>query len=169
MATTAGLISGLNQTEGDSTMKNQVRAGVKPLVAIALLFGLATFVSTAPAQGAEKNEFHAAGTFVEGCSCSIPCTCDVTGAKHGCQGVGAMVFTGGSYKGADLTGAKVAYATEPGNWIRFYVQAKNSRQEKALTQFAKTAFREFGKAESVKKASIDLAGKDGRRSEEHTS
>jgi hypothetical protein len=81
---------------------------------------------------------------------------------HGCQGVGALILTSGSYNGVDLAGAKIAYATAPGNWIRFYVQAKDQRQEDALTEFAKARYREFGKVEAVKKASISVSGKDGR-------
>ena len=127
-----------------------------------LLFAVAGLQSTVPAWAAEAAEYHAVGTFIDGCSCSVPCLCDLGGTPHGCQGAGVMAFTSGSYKGIDLTGAKVAYATAPGNWIRFYVDTKSPQQEEAVTALAKGVFHEFGKVEAVKKASVALTGKAGR-------
>ncbi len=126
-----------------------------------LLLVITGLVGLRSAWAAEAAEYHTVGTFIDGCSCSIPCTCEMGGTPHGCQGVGVMAFTSGSYKGVDLAGAKVAYATAPGNWIRFYVDSKSPQQEEAVTALAKGVFHEFGKVEAVKKASVALTGKAG--------
>ncbi len=143
-------------------MKNPVRTRAEFLSEVGLLMGMVAVLSMPQIWAAEKHEFNTTGLFVEGCSCSIPCVCEISHLTHGCQGVGALIFTSGSYNGVDLAGAKMAYATAPGNWIRFYVEAKDQHQEDALTEFAKSRYREFGKVEGVKKASINVTGKDGR-------
>jgi hypothetical protein len=81
---------------------------------------------------------------------------------HGCQGVGAMVFTSGSYKGVDLSGAKMAYGVAPGHWVRIYTETKNATQQEALAAFLQAAFASFGKVEGVKSAKIELTGADGK-------
>jgi hypothetical protein len=143
-------------------MKKMVPVWAKYLSAMCLLLGLVAVVSMPPLWASEKKEYHTAGLFVEGCSCHIPCTCEIVGPAHGCQGVGALMITTGTFNGVDLSGAKLAYATAPGEWLRLYVEAKDQQQEDALTEFAKGAFREFGKVEAVKKASISVKGRDGR-------
>ena len=105
----------------------------------------------------------AKGTFVEGCSCNPPCACELTGdIEAGCQGVGAMSFSGGSYMGTDLTGAKMAVAFTPGKWVRLYIDAKNDKQKEAATAMAKDYYKAFGPIEATSVAKIDIMGKDGK-------
>jgi len=143
-------------------MKRLTSGQVKTLWTAAMLVGVATLLPSAAAWPAETGEYHAVLTFVEGCSCSVPCTCDISGLKHGCQAVGVVAFSSGTYNGVDLTGAKIAYATAPGDWIRLYVEAKTPQQETAVTDFGKAAFKEYGKLEGVKKSSVSITGKAGR-------
>ncbi len=143
-------------------MKIASQLRVTSLLAALLLLTAFVFGTPMTLRAAEKIQYQAVGTFVEGCNCGIPCSCPMTGPMHGCQGVGAMLFTSGAYKGTDLAGAKLAYATSPGAWIRFYLQTKNAKQQEAVTELAKAIYKDFGKVESVKTASIDLTGKNGK-------
>jgi hypothetical protein len=104
------------------------------------------------------------GTYVEGCSCTGVCGCELTGLESGCQGVGAMVLDGGSWSGTDLTGAKIAYAMVPGEWVRLYVDAKDDAQREAATEFGKNAFKDFGKLDKVSTAKVNLTGTGGKYS-----
>jgi hypothetical protein len=124
-----------------------------------LLVGM-TVVSGAQAQ--EKQAYNVSGTFVEGCSCSAPCACQLTGLMHGCQGVGAMMLSSGSYKGVDLKGAKIVYAAAPGDWVRLYVDVPNPSQREAAEAFGRAVYTAFGKVEAVKPAKIDFSGDAGK-------
>ena len=104
------------------------------------------------------------GTFVEGCDCSISCPCELTGIEMGCQTVGAMSLSDGSYLDTDLAGVKVAFATTPGKWVRIYIDANNGKQKYAATQFMKGIYGAFGKIEAVTNAKIDISDKGGRYS-----
>src|SRR5690349_19446190 len=92
---------------------------------------LAIVAASSVANPAAKKPYQAAGTFVEGCSCSAPCPCELVGLKMGCEGVGFLALTGGKYDNIDLTGAKIAYAAAPGTWVRLYVDAKDAKQKAA--------------------------------------
>ncbi|HUI07662.1 MAG TPA: DUF1326 domain-containing protein [Verrucomicrobiae bacterium] len=111
---------------------------------------------------ADKLPFHAKGMYVEGCSCSAPCTCQLTGIEPMCQGVNAIVLTGGQYKGVELAGAKIAFATAAGKWVRLYVDARDPKQHDAAVAFARAYAKDFGKIEDVEDAKVEVAGKDGR-------
>jgi len=63
--------------------------------------------------------------------------------------------------GTNLAGAKMAYATVPGDWVLVYVDAANPAQQEATSAFAKAVFGPFGKIEAVKPAKIDLSGTEG--------
>jgi hypothetical protein len=105
------------------------------------------------------------GTFVEGCSCSPPCTCELLEqVEMGCQGVGTISISSGSYNGVDLSGVKIVYATTPGKWVRLYVDSKNDKQRESATEFAKAYYKDFGPMESVSAASIELTGDNGKYS-----
>lgn len=113
-------------------------------------------------QGAEKQPFTVKGVFAETCSCRAPCPCEMMGMlEKGCEGVGAMQLSGGSYNGTDLTGLKAAYAGVPGNWMRVYVQAANPEQRKAGAAFLNAVYSNWGKVEEIKDARIDIAGENG--------
>jgi hypothetical protein len=126
---------------------------------ILLAMGL---VAMGGAWAQDKKPYSATGTFVEGCSCNAPCPCELTGVAHGCQGVGAMQLTSGSYDGVDLSGAKIAYATMPGDWVRLYIDAPSDRQRQAAEAFGRGVYSAFGKIEAVKPAKIEISGSGGR-------
>jgi hypothetical protein len=120
-------------------------------------------ISGIAAEGLAGGKWAAQGIFVEGCSCMGVCPCEQTGAKDGCEGVGAMSFGAGSnYNGVDLSGTKIVYATSIGQWIRFYVDAADAAKSKAAGEFASAYYAGFGKVESVKDAKVDLAGTGGK-------
>jgi hypothetical protein len=125
------------------------------------LVSLIVFAGAGSTWAAGKLPFTAAGTFVEGCSCNAPCGCELTGVEKGCNGVGAMTLTSGTYNGVSLAGAKIAYATGPGEWVRLYVDAANPRQRDAAKAFARAVYSAFGPIEAVKDAKISIAGKGG--------
>src|SRR5437879_2217896 len=117
-----------------------------------LLSALALIALAAGAGPSEKQAYSVAGEYVEGCSCEAVCPCELTGLKMGCLGVGAMKLSSGTYKGVDLTGAKIAYATMPGKWVRLYVDAKSPEQSKAAKAFGTAVYTAFGKVEQAKDA-----------------
>lgn len=108
-----------------------------------------------------KQAFRVVGTYVEGCQCNAPCACAMIGLEMGCQGVGAMALTGGSFGGQNLAGAKIGYATKPGEWVRLYVDARNPKQRAAATAFAKSVFKDWGKLEEVKSVPVSITGRGG--------
>jgi hypothetical protein len=128
---------------------------------IALLLGAGLLAGPRGVAAAQKQPFTATGTFVEGCSCSAPCPCELVGVAHGCLGGGAMALTGGSYQGKSLSGAKIAYAAQPGEWVRLYVDAPNPQQRAAAEAFGRAVYSAFGKIEAVKPAHIQLTGSGG--------
>jgi len=141
-------------------MKSNIRVGARTILAGLALVSL-TASGGSPAAGT-KHPFNVAGTFLDSCSCELLCPC-VTGREmHMCQGVGGMAITSGKYMDVDLAGAKFAYATALGGWLRLYVDAKDAKQQEALTAFTKAAFGPFGKIEEVKKAKVDLRGSAGK-------
>jgi hypothetical protein len=85
----------------------------------------------------------------------------MVGVNMSCQGVGAMSLTSGHFKGTSLAGAKVAYAVEPGDWVRLYVDARNTQQKQATAAFAKSVFKNWGKLEGVEYAPISIRGSGG--------
>jgi hypothetical protein len=83
------------------------------------------------------------------------------GLRQGCEGVGAMSLTSGSYMGTNLAGTKIAYAVAPGNWIRLYVDAPKPNQKKAAAELSKAIFKPWGKLEEVKYVPIQFSGGGG--------
>lgn len=142
-------------------------AGRRARVVRVLILTAAVGVGAALALAAEEKPsgekpYKVAGTYVEGCSCTIPCSCPMTGFMKGCQGVGAISFTSGTFNGQNLAGLKVAAGIGLGEWVRIYIDAKDAKQREAATEFATTAFSSYGKVESVKDAKIELTGQDGK-------
>ena len=101
------------------------------------------------------------GVFVEGCGCNIPCACELVGLETGCQTVAALSLSDSNYGGVDITGAKIAYATKPGEWVIIYVDAKDDKQKQAAIKFAKGVCGHYGKIEKADSAKIEFSGKDG--------
>lgn len=127
--------------------------------AAVVLLTIATLAITGAYAG---GKWSVSGTFVEGCSCMGVCPCELTGLKDGCDGVGALMVTSGNYQGVDLSGSKIVYASTPGQWVRLYVETKDSKQNHAARDFASAYFSGFGKVEDVKDAKIDISGKEGK-------
>jgi len=132
-------------------------------VGSALVLGLTDTLGSIPALAEGENaEYRVVGTFVDGCSCSVPCPCEFAGSfKEGCNNIGLLVLTSGTYKGVDLAGTKMLEAGLAGTWIRVYVDASDTQREAAVA-LAKAAFSVYGKIEAVKNARIDFSGTDGR-------
>src|SRR5712691_13530338 len=126
-----------------------------------ILLTIAAAVIAASASAADKQPFRIKGTYVEGCSCGIPCGCELVGAEKGCQGVGALAISSGKFKGTALSGAKIAYAVSPGQWIRLYVDSRKPEQREAALDFAKAYFADWGKLETAREAHIDQSGSAG--------
>jgi hypothetical protein len=112
-------------------------------------------------EAAEKHPFNVTGTYVEGCSCDIPCPCAMTGSVKGCQGIDTMELSGGTYNGVDLKGVKIAVAKTLENWARVYLDAPDPKQREATAAFATAWASQMGKVEAVKDARIEISGKDG--------
>src|SRR5579859_2570557 len=109
-----------------------------------------------------KAMVHFDGMYVEGCSCSPPCPCEITGVKMGCQGVGGFAIKHGTFEGSDISGIKLAYAVAPGDWVICYIDAPTAAKKKAGAALAKAAFNAWGKMEPVKNAPISIHGSGGK-------
>jgi hypothetical protein len=135
------------------------RTRVAPMTAL-----LMTIIPLAAWAAGAKAPYRASGLYVEGCSCMGVCPCELTGLESGCQGVGAMRLSSGTYSGTNLAGAKIAYAAVPGTWVRLYVNGKNARQANAAAAFARATFSPMGKIESVRQVPIRITGSGGKYS-----
>ncbi|MCF6148715.1 MAG: DUF1326 domain-containing protein [Candidatus Kuenenia sp.] len=107
-------------------------------------------------------KYSAEGVFVEGCNCDVPCPCELISFEMGCETIAAISLSMGEFEGENLSGAKIAYATEPGKWVRIYVDAKDEKQKQAATRFAESVFASFGKVEKTDSAKINFSGSDGK-------
>lgn len=101
------------------------------------------------------------GMYVEGCSCSPPCACELVAVKMGCEGVGAFQIRTGSFAGKDISGVKFAYATAPGDWVTCYVDAPAGKMQ-AASDLCKAAFGAWGKYGGAKAAKISISGNAGK-------
>jgi len=126
------------------------------LMASGLVFAAPGFAAQA------KHHFSMTGNYVEGCSCSAPCACELTGVQMGCEGIGAFNLTGGSFDGKSLAGVRAAYATAPGSWVMIYVDAPNDAKRKTAEAFMRAAFKDWGKIEAVKSGKISISHKGNR-------
>jgi hypothetical protein len=119
--------------------------------------GLAPILGVA---ASTKHAFSFHGSYVEGCTCSAPCTCELTGPEMGCQGVGAFDLKHVSFGGADISGVKTAYALGAGKWVILYIDGPAAKR-KAATGFMRAALAAFGPVEAVKTAKISITGQGG--------
>jgi hypothetical protein len=144
---------------------NKRREFFKDVLGSALLLGMADTLGSISLSAETKDnklEYSVVGTFLDACACNVPCPCAFSGRfKEGCNNIGVLVLTSGTYKGVDLAEAKMVEAGLAGSWTHVFVDATEAQREAAIA-LAKTAFSAYGKIESVKSASIDLSGKDGR-------
>jgi hypothetical protein len=139
-------------------MKRTRTEGVQRLTGLLLILGGLLYTTQAFPQ--EKVAYRVVATHLEGCSCSIACSCAITGLKHNCSFVVATALKEGTYNGVDLKGVKVAAGGLAGSRIYVYVDAPESQRE-AATGFAKGSYGMLGKIEAVRNVKIDLSGKDG--------
>ena len=121
---------------------------------------LASSLLASPVFAAGKKPFTVKGEFIDSCSCNIGCSCPMGMIESGCQGIGVMVIKSGTFAGGDMSGAKIAYATAPGKWVRAYVDAPAGAMP-AASAFAASALAGFGKVEFVKPARVALSGANG--------
>jgi hypothetical protein len=108
------------------------------------------------------NEFELRGMYLEGSDCGEAGAYAFHTAQRGCRGMAVMALNGGKFMNVDLNGAKLAYATETGNWVRIYVEAANPVQREATILFAREYLAPFGTIDSAREASITLTGDEGR-------
>lgn len=123
---------------------------------------LAMLIIPLASHGAAKGSIQFEGMYVEGCSCSAPCPCEIVGLKMGCEGVGGFSIDHGTFEGKDVSGVKFAYATAPGNWVTCYVDAPTAEKRAAGAALAKTAFGGWGKMGPVKSAPIEIVASHGK-------
>ncbi len=148
---TLGCPHGLETRKGIS-MTNYIRSSA--LIALVVTF-------SAPVSHAQEKPFDLHGTYVEGCSCSMVCTCSLNGSMvPGCQVMGAMIISSGTYGDDSLSGDKVAFAVGHG-WVRIFVESNDSAQAKTAGALAKALLSPYGTIESVRDAEIELSGSDG--------
>jgi hypothetical protein len=147
-------------------------AGFASVVGLALVLNAGCASNSSNTQGGKAapgaavvpahspQDFAVSGIFVETCTCDAPCGCEMIGLEMGCQGVGALQLSSGSYMGSDLAGIKIVYAMVPGEWVRLYIDAK-PEQRKAAEALGRAVYTPFGTIEAVKAAKIDLRGSAG--------
>lgn len=135
---------------------------VRWTVMVALTCAAALALSATQAAPGDKQPFSVTGLYLESCSCSPPCACELVGLVHGCQGVGLVTLTTGKYGGTDLSGVKIAYAVAPGDWVRLYLDVPKPAQHAAAEAFGRAAFAAFGKIEAVKDGKIAVEGSAGK-------
>jgi hypothetical protein len=130
---------------------------MKAISVILLSLALAT-----PSFAADKQPYHLSGIYTDTCTCSIPCTCDLTGDSPSmCKGVGAVAITHGDFSGADLSGVRFAYALVMGDWLRLYIDAPDPAHRAAAEKFLRVFCADWGKLESVGDAKIEIQERDG--------
>ena len=132
------------------------------LFVLGMVFMFVAVLGISLSQAQDKKPFNVKGLYVEGCSCSAPCGCEMTGLEMGCEGVGAVSISSGKYNGVDLSGVKIALGLGAGDWSRAYVQVAKPEQKEAAEAFAKAMASNYGKVEEIKDAKIDITGKDGK-------
>lgn len=127
------------------------------VVSLALLI----LTITAPLVRAQEKPFNLAGVYLEGCSCGLVCACALTGEMaKGCQVMGAMIISSGTYGDADVADTRIAFAVGD-KWVRIYIQSKDLAKAEIAGALARELFGTYGKIESVREAKIDLTGADG--------
>ena len=130
-------------------------------MAAGLLLGLSVLLGATHVFAQDKVEYRFTGSTIEGCSCGVTCSCPWMGLSKGCQAVNVIAMTGGTYKGVNLAGAKIAHGGLPGNRIYIYVDASEAQRE-AVTAFAKAYWASEGKLEGVRNVKIDISGDAGK-------
>jgi hypothetical protein len=119
------------------------------------------FVFTSLEARAQEKPFDLHGIYLEGCSCKVVCSCDLIGGMvKGCQVMGAMIISSGSYADFKLSDVKIAF-TVGDKWVRIYVQSKDPAQSEVAGEMARAMFSAYGTIESIRNAEIELSGSNG--------
>ena len=113
-------------------------------------------LASAVAMAAPAPDFELVGSYVEGCSCSAPCPCELTGVAMGCEGIGVFDIKKGSFQGKDMSGCRTAYATAPGQYLVLYIDAPTDAKRAAAEGFMKKYFGPFGELKGVHSATIKV-------------
>jgi len=110
---------------------------------------------------ADQKPFDLHGIYLEGCSCNLVCACDLKGAMvQGCQVMGAMIISSGTYGDFNLSGVKIAFAIGD-KWVRIYVQSKDPAQTEVAGAMGRALFGTYGAVEAIHNAEIELSGSNG--------
>jgi len=118
-------------------------------------------VLTAFETQAQQKTFDLHGIYLEGCTCEVVCSCDLKGEMvKGCQVMGAMIISSGSYGDFKLSDVKIAFAVG-GKWVRIYAQSKDSAQREVAGEMARAFLSAYGAVESIRDAEIELSGSNG--------
>lgn len=102
--------------------------------------------------------------YVEACSCTVPCSCPMTGVVPGCQLVNVYCLTSANYLGVDLSDVKIAFAVQPRDWVRIYLDVPKTVQRSAAESLARSLCSSWGKVESVRVVQIEVRGGNGNYS-----
>jgi hypothetical protein len=78
-----------------------------------------------------------------------------------CKGVGAYVFTHGTYGGEDFSGTRMAYSLYIGQAVHVYIDQPDAQKRAVAERFARVALAPFGPIQAVSDASVALEGRDG--------
>ncbi len=130
---------------------------LKKYLAVASLFLVLTTIEAR----ADQRPFDLQGIYLEGCSCNLVCACDLEGAMvEGCQVMGMMIISSGTYADFNLSGVKMAFAIGD-KWVRIYVQSKDPAQAKVAGAMGRALFSTYGTVEAIHNAEIELSGSNG--------
>jgi len=109
----------------------------------------------------QQKPFDFQGIYLEGCNCQMVCSCDLYGEMvKGCQVMGAMIISSGSYADFKISNMKIAFAIGD-KWVRIYLQSEDPEQDKVAAEMAEMIFSSYGIVESVSNAEIELSGSNG--------
>lgn len=126
------------------------------VAAMAVAFAGNSFVGQNPG---DPYSIH--GICVEGSTNAPPCPCALLGTANGCKELGAIQIASGVYQNADLSGARIAWAMVRGQWVKLFVDGRDSDQKAAAEAFARAAFKDYGPVRWVRQQHIDVYGKGG--------
>jgi len=125
------------------------------------VIGIMISVVTVPVL-AQQKPFELHGTYLEGCSCKMVCSCDLYGAMvPGCTVMGALIINSGHFGDSDLSGTNIAFAIGD-KWVRIYIQADNPNHLKTAEEFGRAAFGAYGNVELVSAAKVELSKDNGK-------
>jgi len=109
----------------------------------------------------DAKDFSIEGNYVEACSCSAPCPCELIGPDMRCEGLGAYQIDKNTYSGEDISGVRFAYSLYIGKEVHIYLDAPDQAKHASGEKFARAQLAGFGPCKGVHDAKVEIAGKDG--------